>query len=276
MTTHFIHRQTGTPALARKATLPLSIVLLVVAMLMAIAPTLAQTAENSDAQPYVDLVAASDTFTDWLPESYRVDAWGPDDDDIWYIDFYEQAEDDDGEWLGYAQVDASTGEIVESFAPKTLAPDVYQSERDLLIPVVLNDAEVLAWLNSTPDLWELNADWNRWEQYWDVYFSRGITAILVQVYIVDGKAYIGDIVDPNVLEEEQQRDEIRDRAVSIAYSDENADTALTGYDDWTTYVEQQGDQRWSISFLSDGRLLLFVLVDTVRDIIIESEMSAQE
>jgi hypothetical protein len=222
-------------------------------------------------QEIIDAVAESDTFADWLVNypNYQFNASGPDENGIWYVEFYDEPWE---EWLGYANINETTLEIIESYAPKPLSPDVYQAQLDVLRTYVLNDAEVLAWLNNVPDLWDVYPDYNRWDQRWELGFYRGIQGVRVLATVdEDDNVWISDIIDPNVLDEATARQEARDAAIALAYTAEGVDDALNGYDDWTTYVEQQGDTVWSVSFVSGEDALFFALVDLEREEVLQAE-----
>lgn len=231
----------------------------------------AQDDDEAQGQALAETVAAIEPFASWLTAypDYNFNAYGPDENGIWYIEFYDEPEE---EWLGYANINQDTLEIIDSFAPVPLAADVYQQQLALIQTYVLNDAEVLAWLNNTPTLWDLYADWNRWDQQWELRFSRGIVGVLILATVDENEdVYLGEILDPNQLDEDEARQEARDSAINLAYSAKNADAALAGHDDWTTYVEPQGEHAWSVSFVSGQDLLLFVLVDIERQVVLQSE-----
>jgi hypothetical protein len=249
--------------------------LLFALMVMALCwPGLAAAAQDDNeaqGQALAETVAATDLFTEWLSAypNYHFNAYGPDENGVWYIEFYDEPWE---EWLGYANINQDTLEILESFAPVPLDADVYQEQLAALQEYVLNDAEVLAWLNNTPDLWEVYPDWNRWEQQWEIRFSRGIVGVLILATVDENDdVYLGEILDPNQLDEEEALQAARDSAINLAYSAKNADSALSGHDDWKTYVEQQGDTIWSVSFVSGEDLLLFALVDIERQEVLQSE-----
>ncbi len=249
----------------KRIALLIACITLIVPMLIAGAQT------DAAAQPIIEMVVKSDLFAEWLINypDYRVDAYGPDEFGNWYVEFHDASSD---EWLGYATVSAATLEIVDGFAPIPLAPEVYQQQLAFLLDYVLSDPEVLAWLDEQPSRWTPYPDWNRWEQVWQVYFHRGIEAVIVNATVDEyGSVWIAGIFDPNVLEAQAAFDQVRDQAITLAYSADGIDTALDGFDDWRTLVEPQGDDRWSVSFISDGRLLFFALVDTARNRVLSSE-----
>jgi len=252
----------------------LALLLTVALMMMVVIGTVSAQTDDEKANALIAIVANSEPFESWLANypNYQVNASGPDDNGVWYIEFYDEPWE---EWLGYANFNENTLAIEESFAPVPLAPDVEQAQRDLLLPFVLNDIEVLAWLNNTPDLWDEYSEFNRWDQVWEVTFYRGIQAVKVTatVEMESESIYLQSISDPNILDEEDQLDDQRDSAVSLAYGGDGIDDALNGYDEWTTYVEWQYDEVWSVSFVTEDKTLYYALVDLSDDTILEGYAS---
>jgi hypothetical protein len=249
--------------------LKLSLSALVAILLIAL-PLTAQDDLDPAAVPLVEVVEQSELFADWLARhpGYTPKAYGPDENGLWYIEFYSA----DDEWLGYANVDAASGEITGSFAPVPLQPADYQTQLDAIRLHVLADAEVLAWLNNQPDLWEVYPEWNRWEQRWDIGFYRGIEGVMVYAVVDEnGDVYIADVLDPHQLDEAAALAEARDRAITLAYSAGGVDKALAGSDDWTTYAEPQGETQWGVTFVSGDRALFFALVDVEAGEVLSAE-----
>lgn len=225
--------------------------------------------EDPVRQALIDVVAGSEKFADWLVNypNYQVNTWGPDEENVWGVEFYDEAGD---EWLGYATIDADTLEIQDSFAPKPLPQDVYQAQLAVVTDYVLHDAEVLGWLEN-PDRWEMYPDWNRWEQVWDVAFYRGIDGVVVKASVDENNnVWIDRIVDPNQLSEEEALQNARDEAINLAYGAEGVWDALDGYDEWTSYAEQQGGTRWSVSFVVNDEVRFFALVDIELNTVLET------
>jgi hypothetical protein len=225
--------------------------------------------EGETEQALIQIVAASDTFVDWLagyPDWIGHAYKGDDGSNTWYVEFYNS---DESDWLGYANINADDGEIYDAFAPVPLPTDVYQEQQPRIQALVLDDPEVMTRLGDFA-AWDAYTDYNRYESLWDVYLVRGIDAILVKARLDESdNFYIDSIVDPNALSEEQTEQAARDKAIGLAYSGEGLDQALEGHDDWITYVENQGDPRWSVAFEADGEQLFYALVDIATDKVLE-------
>ncbi|MBL8116707.1 MAG: hypothetical protein JNJ78_04200 [Anaerolineae bacterium] len=222
-------------------------------------------------QALIDHVASSEIFVDWLSNypDYHVNAYGPDENGVWYIEFLNVAQD---EWLGYANIDADNNEILDSFAPKPLPQDIYQQQLPLVTEYALADPEVLARLEQKPNLWDNYTDYNRWETVWDLAFYRGIEGIVVKVGFDENEnPYIIKIVDPNQLTEDEALDNARNEAINLAYSADGIWDYLGGYDDWTTYAEPQGATRWSVTFVVYDKELFFALVDIQEQRVLAAE-----
>jgi hypothetical protein len=252
----------------RKGIAVVLLALLALAGPLGIVSVAAQSYEEIQ-QTVIQVVAASPEFAEWLAgyPNFQGNAWQEEEGDYWAVEFYNEAGD---EWLGYAIVNAGTGEISETFIPKPLPVDVYQEQLQKVQTIVLDDPEVLARLGD-PTLWDVYTDYNRWEQKWDMYFYRGIEAVLVRSSIVDAYFSIDEIIDPNALSEDQALDEARNQAINLAYSAEGLDAALDGHDDWRTYVEQQGGSRWSVTFTAGEEELFFALVDIDTNIVLAAQ-----
>ena len=148
---------------------------------------------------------------------------------------------------------------------------------DRLMPRVLeaaqHDAEVLAWLDNLPNLWDVYSDWNRWDQRWEVYYVRGIQRVaVVASFDENDHVVIDDVLDPDTLTGEDALAHARDSAINLAYSAPGMDAALAGHDQWTTYAQQQGgDDVWGIAFVDGDTRLIFVLVDVANEAILAVE-----
>ncbi|MBK9749189.1 MAG: hypothetical protein IPO91_20750 [Chloroflexi bacterium] len=242
------------------------IVMLLAVMLLCALPLAAQ----DDAQRVIDRVAQLPEWVDWLaqyPGSFG-QANDDDSDGVWYVEFYAE---EWSEWLGYANVVLETGEIVDSFIPAPLSAEEFQRGQDRVLPLVLNDAEILAVLGDTL-LWDHYIDFNRYDRRWEVTFYRGVQAVqaVIQFDEAANEFAIEEIRDPNALEEQDQREAWRDEAISLAYSGEGAGEALNGRDDWTTYTENLRPGIWSVSFVAGETELYFALINVDTDEVLET------
>lgn len=253
------------------ASLALLLTLLVAAFMPA--AVYAQSEEEMQ-QALTQIVASSDTFAEWLEgfPNWHSNVYQSDTEGVWVVEFYTENDDD---WLGYASINAETGEIYESFAPKPLPTELYQEQQAKVQKLTLEDPEVLAHLED-PILWDFYMDYNRYESVWDLYFYRGVDAVLVKASIDENNYFsINSILDPNELSEEEALDEARNQAISLAYSAEGVDSALDGHDNWRTYVEPQGGSRWSVSFAADDQELFYALVDIEVNVVLASQAGGQ-
>ena len=214
---------------------------------------------DDDAQRAIQLFTAQDDvaafladYPDWQGESWPEDDAGQ----IWGIDLYSEAAD---EWLGWGQVNVSTGEVIEYFVPRDLSPEEFQAGLEKVEKYVFADAEILALLGD-PEAWDHETRWNRWEANWEVWFGKGLDEWLVVVYLEDDYASL-EIIDPTAFEAEEQERLNRDQAIELAWEAEGIGEALDGVDYWTTYVENQGGSQWSVSFVSGDTELFYALVD---------------
>lgn len=236
-----------------------SIVLLTIVFTMlasTLTPIFAQSDEETRAIELVsaveDVSAFLATYPDWEGHAYQQD------ETVWYVDFFDVTGE---EWIGYGIVDLATEEVRESFVPAPLPADEYATLLPLVELVALEDPEVLGLLKD-PVLWDIYTDYNRYDQVWDVYCTRGVTQWLVRVYAEDeNSVYISEIVNPNVLTEEEALSNARSSAVSLAYEGEGIDVALEGHDNWTTYAENQGGPVWSVAFVVEDEELYYALVN---------------
>ncbi len=244
-------------------------VLMVLATLVLLAgaalPTWAQESNEDD---LVNLVAASEEFTDWLTgyPGWQGAAYYDGDGDTWYVEFYDASGD---EWLGYANVVDGSEEILDAFAPRPLPPDEFQAGQERIHTLVLEDPEVQALLVD-PILWDIYVDFNRWDQVWEVWMARGVDAWVVSIALTDEYFSIDDIVAGHTLEEEETVKADRDEAISLAYSAPGIDGRLDGFDNWRTYAEQHGDSIWSVAFVSGDTELFYALVNVDSDTVLET------
>ncbi len=219
--------------------------------------------ENSpEAQQAIDLVAAQEDVAAYLANhpGWVGDAWPEgDDSSIWYVDFYDGATE---EWLGSGSVDLATQEVLDITIPRELTPEEFQAGQAEIEAFLAADAAVQARLGSYPKLWEHDISYDPWEQRWEAWYYRGLDAFTAILYFEDnGSLFLENIVDPYVLEEAAAEQMRRDQAVALAYEAEGIDDALANVDNWRTYVEHQGEGRWTVEFVADGQLLFSALVD---------------
>lgn len=226
--------------------------------------------QNDAEQQAIDLLVAIEDVTlhlanypDWTAEAYLED----EENGIWYIDLYSEQAD---EWLGYGNVDVPNAEVLDYFVPRELTPEAFQHGLALVENFVLNDPEVLALLGDL-SLWGRETYYDRWETAWNSYFWRGLDEWVVITYLnEDDSVYLDGIIDQNAFDEQEQALVNRDQAIEIAYEADGLWEALEVYDDWRTYVEHQGDTRYSVEFVGGGEELFYVLVDIETWEILES------
>jgi len=240
-------------------------------------PVAAQGARNTPtAQPEDDKdlaiaqVAAADEIApvlanhpNWVADAY------PDDEAerIWHVDFYAEP---DGEHLGYGHVKLNSGELFDINMPRDLSPAELQAGIATIDAYLPFDAEVQARLGN-PTLWYHDVSYDRWEESWKAYYSRGLEEIQITLYIDDNNdVYLDSIIDPSVLQEEEAAEERRNRAINLAYSAAGIDEALAGVDNWRTYVEDHGDGQYTVAFSTTAGPLYRVHVNIDQERIIEA------
>lgn len=203
-------------------------------------------------------------YPNWVADAY------PDDEAnrFWHVDFYAEP---DGEHLGYGHIYLNTGEITEVSMPRELSPEEFQAGQAKIQAYLLYDAEVQALLGN-PDFWYREINYNKWDERWEVYYSRGIEEWMLWMGIdaEDGKVYLREIVDPGALNAEKALEQRRNQAIELAYSATGVDEALTGVDNWRTYAEDQGNNLWSVSFAVEEHTLFSALVNVANGQVIES------
>jgi hypothetical protein len=247
----------------------LACILMIGATAVVTAPQHAAFGQDDISPMLIDFVAHSPEFIEWLQAypNYIGNAWVA-YDDVWYVEFYDEWWD---EWLGYANIDSQTGEILEQFVPRPLPPDEFTRQQARIERLLFDDPEVIA-LIFDPALWEYSIDYNRWEQTWEAYFWRGVESWTVKLWLDEEYNGFGvsAILDSNAMDEETAYQHNRDRAVELAYSAGGVDQALAGYDDWNVYADNQGGSRWSVTFVSGDDELFYALVDIASEIVLES------
>jgi hypothetical protein len=193
----------------------------------------------------------------------------PDDEAerIWHVDFYDKP---DGEHLGYGHIKLNSDELFDIKMPRDLSPTELQTGIATIDAYLPYDAEVQARLGN-PALWYHDVSYDRWEESWKAYYSRGLEEMVITLYIDDNNdVYLDSIIDPSVLNEEEATEERRNRAITLAYSAEGIDEALAGVDNWRTYVEDQGDGQYTVAFSTTDRPLYRVHVNIDQARIIEA------
>ncbi len=220
-----------------------------------------QDEPSPEAQQAIDLLAAQEEVAAYLANhpGWVGEAWPEEESSVWYVDFYDGATE---EWLGGGSVDLASQEILGISIPRELTPEEIQAGKAEIEAFLAADAAIQARLGSYPRLWEHEISYDPWEQRWEAWYYHGLDAFTVLLYFEeDGRIYLDNIVDPYVLEEAAAEQLRRDQAVELAYEAEGIDDALAGVDNWRTYVEHQGEGRWTVEFVADGQLLFSALVD---------------
>jgi hypothetical protein len=216
---------------------------------------------NVAAAPEIAPVLAN--YPTWVADAY------PDDEAerIWHVDFYAEP---DGEHLGYGHVKLNSGELFDIKMPRDLSPAELQAGIATIDAYLPYDAEVQARLGN-PSLWYHDVSYDRWEESWKAYYSRGLDELLITLYIDDNNdVYLDSIIDPSILNEEEATEERRNRAITLAYSAEGIDEALAGVDNWRTYVEDQGDGQYTVAFSTTEGPLYRVHVNIDQERVIEA------
>jgi hypothetical protein len=232
-------------------------------------PTPPSQSENDKDLAIAKVAAASEiapvlaNHPSWVADAY------PDDEAerIWHVDFYDKP---DGEHLGYGHVKLNSDELFDIKMPRDLSPAELQAGIATIDAYLPYDAEVQARLGN-PQLWYHDVSYDRWEESWKAYYSRGLEEMVITLYIDDNNdVYLDSIIDPSVLNEEEATEERRNRAITLAYSAEGIDEALAGVDNWRTYVEDQGDGQYTVAFSTTDRPLYRVHVNIDQARIIEA------
>ena len=216
---------------------------------------------NVAAAPEIAPVLAN--YPAWVADAY------PDDEAerIWHVDFYDKP---DGEHLGYGHIKLNSNELFDIKMPRDLSPAELQAGIATIDAYLPYDAEVQARLGN-PQLWYHDVSYDRWEESWKAYYSRGLDELLITLYIDDNNdVYLDSIIDPSVLNEEEAIEERRNRAITLAYSAEGIDEALAGVDNWRTYVEDQGDGQYTVAFSTTEGPLYRVHVNIDQERVIEA------
>ncbi len=200
-------------------------------------------------------------YPEWSAFSYAV---GEDD---WKTDFY-----DPENWIGYAHLNLSTGELYDSILPVMLSPEAYQTGRQKIEALVFSDAEVLARLGN-PDDWYYDVSHDHYGNTWSMTFWRGLDAVGLSFWVENERFHLADIYDAHALSEEQVRNAARDKAIELTYTlAEGVGEALEGIYNWYTYAEKLEQHIWSVEFSADGKSLFYAVVDVAEQVILETQV----
>ncbi len=229
--------------------------------------------EAAAAGQAVALLAALPDVAGWLANfpDWQATAWQDEDDGRFYsLDLYSPAAD---EWLGWAWVNVAEATVDDYFVPRELTAEEFQAGRDRVEAFIFNDEAVLARLEETA-AWEHDIYYNRWDALWEVYFWRGLEELMVVVGSWEDELYVEKMVNPLELAAEEAAENDRNTAVSLAWQAEGIDQALADSDNWRTYVSQQADAIYAVSFVTDERELFYALVDVAQGQVLESAMGS--
>lgn len=228
-------------------------------------------AAQSAEQQAIDLLTAVDevamhlaNYPGWYGEAWESDS----EPGVFNVDLYSAGGE---EWLGWGEVDMPNASVRDYFVPRELTPEEFQYGRERVEAFVLNDAELLALLGNL-DEWGYETYYNRWDVVWETYFWRSIDAYVAVSYFdwESDEVWLDGIHDQNAFEADEREALNRSQAVELAYEAEGLWEALEGTDNWRTYVEHQGDSRYSVSFVTQDQSLFFALVDIATWEILES------
>ena len=216
----------------------------------------------------INSVAETEDFADWLAnyEGWQGKA-SPHDENYpngdWYIEFKDAA---DEEWLGYANVTID-GTIIDAFIPRPLPDDELATGKARVKELVLADPEVSA-LVKDPLLWDIESDYDRFDVNWNVNFYRGLEHLRVIAKLEEDEFYIEEVRNERTFGEEDAVAHAKDEAIRLAY--EEVGDALSGLDEWQTYVEHQGGAQWSVAFVAGDAERFYALVDVENEQVLES------
>lgn len=203
------------------------------------------------------------SFPDWTGS-----AWTEGEDGIYYtVDLYSAAAD---EWLGWGYVNVADGVVEDYFVPRELSAEEFQIGRERVEAFVFSDEEVLARLGNVDD-WGYDTWYNRWDANWQVWFWYGLEELAVTVNFWEDEPYLDAIYNPAEFEAEEAAENSKNQAIELAWQAEGIDQAVAGVDNWQTYVAQQGDTVWAVTFATEDRELFYALVDIASWTVLESE-----
>ncbi len=224
---------------------------------------------SDEAALAVHLLGDVPEVADWLASypDWTGDAWLDGEDGVHYhVDLYSAAAD---EWLGWGYVNVADGVVEDYFVPRELSAEEFQVGRETVEAFVFSDQEVLALLGNVAD-WDFDTWYNRWDANWEVWFWYGLDELVVTVNIWEDEAYLESIRNPAEFEAEQALENSKNQAIELAWQAEGIDQAVAGVDNWQTYVAQQGDTVWAVTFATEDRELFYALVDIESWTVLES------
>ena len=230
----------------------------------------ASTELSDEARLAIELMAEVPEVAEWLTAfpDWTGDAWQDESDGRFYsIDLYSEAAD---EWLGWGYVNVADGVVEEYFVPRELTAAEFQIGREQVEQFVFSDEELLARLGDVAK-WEHETWYNRWDANWEVWFWYGLEELAVTVSLWEDELYLEGIYNPAEFEAEEAAENSKNQAIELAWQAEGIDQALAGEDNWQTYVSQQGDTVWAVSFTTTDKELFYALVDIDSWQVLESE-----
>lgn len=225
---------------------------------------------SDEATRAIQLLAEVPEVAGWLASypDWTGDAWLEGEDSLHYhVDLYSAAAD---EWLGWGYVNVADGVVEDFFVPRELTAEEFQTGREMVEAFVFSDEEVLARLGNV-DNWGFETWYNRWDANWQVWFWYGLEELAVTVNIWEDEPYLDSITNPAEFEAEEAAENSKNQAIELAWQAEGIDQAVAGVDNWQTYVAQQGDTVWAVTFATEDRELFYALVDIESWTVLESE-----
>ena len=217
----------------------------------------------------IQLLAEEPEVAGWLASypDWTGSAWLEGEDGLHYhVDLYSAAAD---EWLGWGYVNVADGVVEDYFVPRELTAEEFQTGREIVEAFVFSDEEVLARLGNVDD-WGYDTWYNRWDANWQVWFWYGLEELAVTVNIWEDEPYLDSITNPAEFEAEEAAENSKNQAIELAWQAEGIDQAVAGVDNWQTYVAQQGDTVWAVTFATEDRELFYALVDIGSWTVLES------
>lgn len=169
-------------------------------------------------------------------------------------------EGEEGEWLGYVFLNLSSQEIIEYEIVQNLSAEELVAAKSQVQTALLQHPEMIALIGDAEG-WNIELEYDPYEQSWFMYFEKEAAAWLAEAQIEDEQVILITISDPIALNEEETLAFQQEQAIELAYEGSNAPDILNGIDDWNTYVAMQEDGRYGVSFVRGEEELYFALVD---------------